>query len=391
MASRRRARPATADPSGRHHRGLVRPIAGRSTSPLRSWPRARTIRGSAASSIAENVTEWSGSPAAFSTHLAVGDNTSDATGGPIALELDWLSGCRVGVDCEVPVTVTFGWNAVDMSPVGSDPVMAADWYSRGDLRGLHSRCDDPAGSPAGEASRGVVGDAPNRACYAPRPIGPTGIGAGSGRSGTADVGTSGAHHRGSARPRAAGRVAGARARARVEGPAAAVGPHLPPDVLVPGELPGGPRPTPSSPATRGRGDVVLDPFSGRGTTPLQACAEGRIGVGNDLNPFAHLLTAAKVEPGDPRPGRDASRPAPPRLERGLGGLAGARRARLAAPDAADALVPTAGSGDRAGRRHASTSRSRSPSPSTRGRSASCCSSGPRSGSTTGPIGSWPPR
>src|SRR5213083_3737605 len=45
-----------------------------------------------------------------------------------------------------------------------------------------------------------------------------------------------------------------------------------------------------------RGDVILDPFSGRGTTPLQACAEGRIGVGNDLNPFANLLTAAKVEP-----------------------------------------------------------------------------------------------
>src|SRR2546423_11224424 len=45
-----------------------------------------------------------------------------------------------------------------------------------------------------------------------------------------------------------------------------------------------------------RGDVVFDPFSGRGTTALQACAEGRIGVGNDLNPFAHLLTAAKVEP-----------------------------------------------------------------------------------------------
>src|SRR5215212_8719841 len=44
------------------------------------------------------------------------------------------------------------------------------------------------------------------------------------------------------------------------------------------------------------GDVVLDPFSGRGTVPLQASAEGRIGVGNDLNPFAHLLTAAKVEP-----------------------------------------------------------------------------------------------
>lgn len=45
-----------------------------------------------------------------------------------------------------------------------------------------------------------------------------------------------------------------------------------------------------------RGDVVMDPFSGRGTVPLQACAEGRIGIGNDLNPLAHLLTAAKVEP-----------------------------------------------------------------------------------------------
>ena len=44
------------------------------------------------------------------------------------------------------------------------------------------------------------------------------------------------------------------------------------------------------------GDVVLDPFSGRGTAPVQAAAEGRIGVGNDLNPFAHLLTAAKLEP-----------------------------------------------------------------------------------------------
>lgn len=45
-----------------------------------------------------------------------------------------------------------------------------------------------------------------------------------------------------------------------------------------------------------RGDVVLDPFSGRGTTALQACAEGRVGVGTDLNPMAHLLTGAKVDP-----------------------------------------------------------------------------------------------
>jgi hypothetical protein len=51
------------------------------------------------------------------------------------------------------------------------------------------------------------------------------------------------------------------------------------------------------------GDVVLDPFAGRGTTPLQASAEGRIGVGNDLNPLAHLLTAAKVEPATPAEAR----------------------------------------------------------------------------------------
>jgi DNA methylase len=51
------------------------------------------------------------------------------------------------------------------------------------------------------------------------------------------------------------------------------------------------------------GDVVLDPFSGRGTAPLQAAVEGRIGVGNDLNPFAHLLTAAKIDPPTPAEAR----------------------------------------------------------------------------------------
>ena len=51
------------------------------------------------------------------------------------------------------------------------------------------------------------------------------------------------------------------------------------------------------------GDVVLDPFSGRGTAPLQAAAEGRVGVGNDLNPLAHVLTAAKLEPATPAEAR----------------------------------------------------------------------------------------
>jgi hypothetical protein len=44
------------------------------------------------------------------------------------------------------------------------------------------------------------------------------------------------------------------------------------------------------------GDVVLDPFSGRGTTVLQARVEGRHGIGNDLNPLAFVLTRAKAAP-----------------------------------------------------------------------------------------------
>jgi len=44
------------------------------------------------------------------------------------------------------------------------------------------------------------------------------------------------------------------------------------------------------------GDVVYDPFSGRGTTALEACLAGRIGYGSDLNPIACLLTSAKTNP-----------------------------------------------------------------------------------------------
>ena len=44
------------------------------------------------------------------------------------------------------------------------------------------------------------------------------------------------------------------------------------------------------------GDIVLDPFSGKGTAPLEACLNGRIGVGNDLSPEAYVLTRAKVRP-----------------------------------------------------------------------------------------------
>ena len=93
------------------------------------------------------------------------------------------------------------------------------------------------------------------------------------------------------------------------------------------------------------GDVVLDPFCGRGTTPLQGCVEGRIGVGNDLNPLAHVLTAAKMEPPTSRAldarlsslRIDWSLEAPAWLE-----LAG--RVVTGKPHAALALVPAAGSG-----------------------------------------------
>ena len=139
------------------------------------------------------------------------------------------------------------------------------------------------------------------------------------------------------------------------------------------------------------GDVVLDPFSGRGTTPLQACAEGRVGVGNDLNPFAHLLTAAKVEPADPGAGGHAPRRAPPGLERGVGRLACARRAGGRDPR----RTGRAGAGRRlrAARRPTASSLcpSRSPWRSIRARSDSSCSSGRCSASTTGPTGSWPRR
>jgi site-specific DNA-methyltransferase (adenine-specific) len=44
------------------------------------------------------------------------------------------------------------------------------------------------------------------------------------------------------------------------------------------------------------GDLVLDPFSGRGTVPLQARVEGRRSISNDLNPLAYVLTRAKADP-----------------------------------------------------------------------------------------------
>lgn len=44
------------------------------------------------------------------------------------------------------------------------------------------------------------------------------------------------------------------------------------------------------------GDMVYDPFMGRGTTPVQAMLRGRIGAGNDVNPLSVLLTRPRISP-----------------------------------------------------------------------------------------------
>ena len=138
------------------------------------------------------------------------------------------------------------------------------------------------------------------------------------------------------------------------------------------------------------GDVVLDPFSGRGTTPLQACAEGRIGVGNDLNPFAHLLTGFQGRAGHPASGHDPPDRSSvwPGTRRPPTGWTS--RERVLADPCRRPSSPRAGSGDRtAARRDRPEPRSRSPS--TRTPSPSCSSSGRRSASTTAPTDSWPRR
>jgi hypothetical protein len=45
-----------------------------------------------------------------------------------------------------------------------------------------------------------------------------------------------------------------------------------------------------------RGDIVLDPFSGRGTTVFESLLNGRRGLGCDTNPVAVCLSRAKADP-----------------------------------------------------------------------------------------------
>ena len=43
------------------------------------------------------------------------------------------------------------------------------------------------------------------------------------------------------------------------------------------------------------GEIVLDPLSGVGTIPFEACIQGRKGIGNDLSELAFIVTKAKLE------------------------------------------------------------------------------------------------
>ena len=43
-------------------------------------------------------------------------------------------------------------------------------------------------------------------------------------------------------------------------------------------------------------DTILDPYCGAGTIPLEAWANGRNVIANDLNPYAYVLTMGKLFP-----------------------------------------------------------------------------------------------
>ena len=44
------------------------------------------------------------------------------------------------------------------------------------------------------------------------------------------------------------------------------------------------------------GDIVLDPFMGRGTTPLQSALGNRIAYGSDINPLSEMLISPRLSP-----------------------------------------------------------------------------------------------
>lgn len=61
------------------------------------------------------------------------------------------------------------------------------------------------------------------------------------------------------------------------------------------------------------GEVVYDPFAGRGTTLIEAALLGRRAIGNDVNPLSAMLTAPRLDP----PALEAIRERLDRLARDL--------------------------------------------------------------------------
>ena len=52
-------------------------------------------------------------------------------------------------------------------------------------------------------------------------------------------------------------------------------------------------------AFSGEGDTVYDPFSGRGTTAIEAALMGRAVIANDINPLSEMLARPRLAPPDP--------------------------------------------------------------------------------------------
>src|SRR6266705_1020670 len=44
------------------------------------------------------------------------------------------------------------------------------------------------------------------------------------------------------------------------------------------------------------GEIVYDPFMGRGTTPIEAALLGRLPIGNDVNPLSVVMTRPRLNP-----------------------------------------------------------------------------------------------
>ena len=122
-----------------------------------------------------------------------------------------------------------------------------------------------------------------------------------------------------------------------------MGPQPPPDVLIPRELPAALAHAFIARYSRS-GDVVLDPFSGRGRPRSRRAPRVGSASATTSTPFAHLLTASKVDPASPAEAR--TRLAALRLAwnaDSAGWLSLAERVLLR-PAHPASWVPTAGSG-----------------------------------------------